>query len=106
MAERRKAELPFVMLPMIMLCGCFNSKEIATYACLLRHCDRDTFECFPSRKTIAFETGMSVQSVDAALKSLRRKEMIDVIPRFEPSGRRTSNLYKVADQIHVVDEVC
>lgn len=105
MSEHRMAELPFVMLPVLLLGGCFKAKEIALYACLLKHCDKDTYECYPSRKTLAHESGMSIQSVDAAVKSLQSKEMIEVVPRYKEDGRRTSNLYKVIDQLHVLDDI-
>lgn len=103
MAERRKAELPFVMLPMTMLVGMFKPREIALYACLLKHCGQDN-TCWPSRKTLAKECCISTKSVDTGLSNLEKFGLIKRVPRYLDDGRRTSNYYIVYDQLHVVDE--
>lgn len=50
-------------------------------------------ECWPSKRTIMARTGYGATAVKDALRDLRAKEVIVVVPRFNPSGRQTSNSY-------------
>ena len=101
--EYRRADLPFVMVPMALLCGMYSCKEIAVYAALVKHCN-DKYECFPRRGRLAKEAGMSVKTLDSTLKSMSEKEIVKISPRYTPDGRRTSNKYQVYDFIHVYSE--
>ena len=45
-------------------------KEFVVYCCLLRHSDKNTDNCFPSRRLITDECSMDKKTVDSALKEL------------------------------------
>lgn len=100
----RRADFPFVMLPMSLLVGLNSAKEIAVYAAIMKHVN-EKMECYPSRSKLAKEAGMSVKSLDATLKRMRDKGMVETSYRYTPDGRRTTNLYKLKDYLHVMEEI-
>ena len=51
-------------------------KELAAYCCLLRHSDKNTDNCFPSRGLIDDEGSMDKKTVDTALKELKTRGLI------------------------------
>ena len=51
-------------------------KEFVVYCCLLRHSDKNTDNCFPSRRLIADECSMDKKTVDSALKELEARGLI------------------------------
>lgn len=71
-------------------------KEFAVFCCLLRHSD-DRMQCFPSRRLIAKECGISLTTVDSALDQLIGMGLINKVSRNRKDGSRSSNRYKVAD---------
>lgn len=71
-------------------------KEFAVFCCLLRHSD-DRMQCFPSRRLIAKECGISLTTVDSALDKLVSMGLINKVSRNRKDGSRSSNRYKVAD---------
>lgn len=68
-------------------------KEFFVYCCLLRHSDKNTDNCFPSRRLIADECSMDKKTVDSALKGLESKGLIKKNHRYRENGSRTSNMY-------------
>ena len=68
-------------------------KELAVYCCLLRHSDKNTDNCFPSRRLIADECSMDKKTVDSALKELEARGLIKKLCRYRENGSRTSNMY-------------
>lgn len=68
-------------------------KEFFVYCCLLRHSDKNTDNCFPSRRLIADECSMDKKTVDSALKGLESKGLIKKDHRYRENGSRTSNMY-------------
>ena len=68
-------------------------KELAVYCCLLRHSDKNTDNCFPSRRLIADECSMDKKTVDSALKELEARGLIKKVCRYRENGSRTSNMY-------------
>ena len=68
-------------------------KELAVYCCLLRHSDKNTDNCFPSRRLIAGECSMDKKTVDSALKELEARGLIKKLCRYRENGSRTSNMY-------------
>ena len=71
-------------------------KEFAVYCCLLRHSDKHTDNCFPSRRLIADECSMDKKTVDSALKELETRGLIKKVCRYRENGSRTSNMYYLA----------
>ena len=68
-------------------------KEFVVYCCLLRHSDKNTDNCFPSRRLIADECSMDKKTVDSALKELEARGLIKKVCRYRENGSRTSNMY-------------
>ena len=68
-------------------------KELSVYCCLLRHSDKNTDNCFPSRRLIAGECSMDKKTVDSALKELEARGLIKNLCRYRENGSRTSNMY-------------
>ena len=68
-------------------------KEFFVYCCLLRHSDKNTENCFPSRRLIATECSMDKKTVDSALKGLESRGLIRKDHRYRENGSRTSNMY-------------
>lgn len=68
-------------------------KEFAVYCCLLRHSDKQTDNCFPSRRLIATKCNMDKKTVDSALNGLEAKGLIKKDHRYRENGSRTSNMY-------------
>ena len=71
-------------------------KEFFVYCCLLRHSDKNTDNCFPSRRLIADECSMDKKTVDSALKELEARGLIKKVCRYRENGSRTSNMYYLA----------
>ncbi|WP_153008353.1 helix-turn-helix domain-containing protein [Rhodococcus pyridinivorans] len=63
---------------------------------LADHSD-DSEQCYPTRKTLADECGLSVRSLDRALESLIERGLVVKSARFN-QGRQTSNMYEVVIQ--------
>ena len=57
-----------------------NAGEIAVYAYLLFCEDRETFQCWPSCRSIGKATGMSVNTVRKYIRSLEAKGLITTEP--------------------------
>ena len=68
-------------------------KSFVVYCCLLRHSDKNTDNCFPSRRLIADECSMDKKTVDSALKELEARGLIKKLCRYRENGSRTSNMY-------------
>ena len=73
-----------------------KSKESVVYCCLLRHSDKNTDNCFPSRRLIADECSMDKKNVDSARKELEARGLIKKVCRYRENGSRTSNMYYLA----------
>ena len=71
-------------------------KAFVVYCCLLRHSDKNTDNCFPSRRLIADECSMDKKTVDSALKELEARGLIKKVCRYRENGSRTSNMYYLA----------
>ena len=71
-------------------------KEFVVYCCLLRHSDKNTDNCFPSRRLIANECSIDKKTVDSALKELEARGLIKKVCRYRENGSRTSNMYYLA----------
>ena len=68
-------------------------KELTVYCCLLMHRNKNTDNCFPSRRLIAYECCIDKKTVDSALKKLESRGLIKKLCRYRENGSRTSNLY-------------
>lgn len=65
-----------------------------TYLSLCRHANENDQTCFPQMRLIAYENGISVKSVERAIKTLEQWNIISIEKRKDPiSKRQQSNLY-------------
>ena len=71
-------------------------RDLAVYFCLCRHASNEGGTCFPSRRTIARECGISgAETVDCALKVLLELGLIEKQHQVAENGSYRSNLYRV-----------
>ncbi len=73
---KRSAEKNFFMVPNEIFSIGLNFREISLYAYLLRCENRDTYQCYPSYKTIGKSIGMSENTVAKYVRSLEDKGLI------------------------------
>lgn len=69
--------------------------EFMVYCCLCKFRNNRTNSCFPSRKTVAELCGVSVKTVDAALKQLCALGLIQKRKRQGRKGNFYSNKYTI-----------
>ena len=71
-------------------------RDLAVYFCLCRHASNEGGTCFPSRRTVARECGISgAETVDRALKVLLESGLIEKQHQVAENGSYRSNLYRV-----------
>ena len=71
-------------------------RDLAVYFCLCRHASNEGGTCFPSRRTVARECGISgAETVDRALKVLLKFGLIEKQHQVAENGSYRSNLYRV-----------
>ena len=71
-------------------------RDLSVYFCLCRHACNEGGTCFPSRRTIARECGISgAETVDRALKVLLELGLIEKQHQVAENGSYRSNLYRV-----------
>jgi DNA-binding transcriptional MocR family regulator len=70
---------------------------IAVYMALAVHVDGDTQTCFPSYRTLAYETGLSRPTVVKAMKTLVALGLVGKEAMQSPDGDAGPNLYSLLD---------
>ena len=95
--ELRHTLPPFAMVPRwIIQHENLTSGAVRVYACLADMANRDKNYAFPSHKTLAVKTNMSVSSVRRHIDELVNVGALLVRKRYKPEGAgQTSNLYTV-----------
>lgn len=94
--EKRSHKNFFMVSNRIFELG-LKPRDFIVYCCLLWHSDNNTHTCFPSRRLIAKECCMDRKTVDSAIEDLSALGLVKKICRHRKDGRRTSNLYYVAN---------
>ena len=77
---KRDPERHFLMVPNEVFCLGLNYGEIAVYTYLLRCEDRETYQCYPSYRTIGKSVGMCENTVRKNTLSLEEKGLICTEP--------------------------
>lgn len=77
---KRSAEKNYFMVPNEIFSIGLNYREISLYAYLLRCENRETYQCYPSYKTIGRAIGMSENTVAKYVRSLEDKGLIYTEP--------------------------
>jgi len=84
----------FIIIPEWILLSNISDKAKVLYGNLWKYADRNTNECFPSRKTLAENMNCSKSSIDRVLKELIEIKAITVKRRPpKDNGANQSNLY-------------
>ena len=73
---KRDPERDFFMVPNEVFCLGLNYGEIAVYTYLLRCEDRETYQCYPSYRTIGKAVGMSRNTVRKYVQELEERGLI------------------------------
>ena len=77
---KRYADKDFFMVPNEVFSIGLDFREISLYTYLLRCENRDTYQCYPSYKTIGKSIGMSENTVAKYVRSLEDKGLIYTEP--------------------------
>ena len=77
---KRDPERDYFMVPNEVFCLGLNYGEIAVYTYLLRCEDRETYQCYPSYRTIGKAVGMCENTVRKNTLSLEEKGLICTEP--------------------------
>lgn len=77
---KRDPERDYFMVPNEVFCLGLDYGEIAVYAYLLRCEDRETYQCYPSYRTIGKAVGMCENTVHKNTLSLEEKGLIYTEP--------------------------
>ena len=102
--RKREAERDFFLVPNDVFVLKLTPGEFMVYGYLLRCENRETFDCYPSMKTISRDTGISVNSVRKYVDGLRDKCLIRTEPtRVQMKDGRTRN-GNLRFQIRPIDE--
>ena len=84
----------FALVPRVVWQG-HQPREVKVYCALASYVDWETGVCWPSRSTIAGAIGVSVSTVDRALKLLVVSGVIEIDKRITKVGDHDSNLYRL-----------
>ena len=68
------------------------SRAVTVFLYLNDRCNKSR-ECFPSIKTIALDTKLSVSTVKRAIGDLEKARLLSHENRFRKTGAKSSNLY-------------
>lgn len=95
MTDELAAEERFAPVPeWVLYHPALSDRAVRLYGVLLRHADRDG-KAFPSRAYLARRLDCSVDSVDRAMKQLRRADAVNIQHR-SCDGGYTASVYTVA----------
>lgn len=102
----------FFIVPLDLFEKGLSARAFRVY-CVLAYFSDEHGQCFPSRRTISNKCGgISLPTVDKALKELEDKILISIDHRFK-DNKQTTNLYTVFDLTdkkeamkHLVKQCC
>ena len=77
-----------------------KASDKAVYTVLSLYADRNTSECYPSRKTLMAMAGVSSNTLAKSINNLRSLGYVEVEARFV-EGARVSNLYRLMDETNL-----
>lgn len=92
MTDELDADLRFAILPEWVIYSDAGDRAIRLYAVLDRFAG-ESGKAWPSRETLAARLGCSRESVDRAVRELRKIGAVEVVHRRLEDGQPTSNLY-------------
>ena len=74
-----------------------GTTAIAVYNMLARISNNETQTAWPAIETVAKRLGISIATVNTALKKLAKAGLISIEPRFTATGTQTSNIYSLLE---------
>lgn len=86
--------VPFAMTPEWVLDAPISDRAKVLYAMLSRYAD-DKGSAFPGRKRLAERLGVTLPTLDKAMRELIEIDALEVVPRFRADGGQTSNGYLI-----------
>lgn len=104
---RKKLKIATDQRPFVMVYNDFldsnllNYYEKLVFIYLKKFTNPSTNQCFPSVRTLANLTGISVNKVKSILKDLEAKGVISKTNRTRPDGGSTSNCYTLYDYAEI-----
>lgn len=99
-STRKPTKERFVIVPEWIIDAEISALAVRTWAVLRSYADNDTGLAWPSRSTIARRCGVSVDSIDRALKELVKAKTVKIIRRRGKNGEPLTNLFRLV--IHTV----
>lgn len=104
---RKKLKIATDQRPFVMVYNDFLDSDLLNYyeklvfIYLKKFTNPSTNQCFPSIRTLADLTGISVNKVKSILKDLEAKGVISKTNRTRPDGGTTSNCYTLYDYAEI-----
>jgi hypothetical protein len=86
---------PYCKVPTRAASAGLSAAALRVLIYLCAYADDETGQCFPTKKTIARETGLHPRTVRGAVEELEAAELIQTEHRLDAAGDPTSNLYTV-----------
>lgn len=86
--------MPFAIVPAFV--NVASPAAVKVYVALALRADHDTGICWPSHRTLANDTAVSIPTVRRALKELEAIGAVSVTRRWSDEGDPTSNLYRLS----------
>ena len=94
-STRKPTKERFVIVPEWILDADVSALAVRTWAILRSYADNITGEAWPSRSTIARRCGVSVDSIDRAVKELVKAGSLSVVRRKGKNGEPLTNLFRL-----------
>ena len=94
-STRKATKERFVIVPEWIIDAEISALAVRTWAVLRSYADNQTGLAWPSRSTIAKRCGVSVDSVDRALKELVKARTLKIIRRRGKNGEPLTNLFRL-----------
>lgn len=94
MSDYVDSDVKFSIIPEWILVSPLSHKAVRVYAVLARYADSKTLQAWPSRATIAAQSGCSIRTVDAAIDELVNYGAVEKERRVE-NNQYTSSMYVI-----------
>lgn len=94
MSDYVDSDVKFSIIPEWILVSPLSHKAVRVYAVLARYADSKTLQAWPSRATIAGQSGCSIRTVDAAIDELVNYGAVEKERRVE-NNQYTSSMYVI-----------
>lgn len=86
---------PFAIVPDWLIQAGVSDGGLRLFVALAMRADRESGECWPSRKTLAAEMAVTDRTIDARTDELEALGAVSKRPRWTEDGDRSSNAYTV-----------